>query len=70
MKGHEGVVYRFGQFLLVPGERRLLHGGELVALAGKPFDLPSRCSVRLAIWRRRTSCYSACGPESWSRKSI
>lgn len=39
MKGHEGAVYRFGPFLLVPGERMLLHGGEPVALAGKPFDL-------------------------------
>ncbi len=39
MKGHEGAVYRFGPFLLVPGERRLLHNGELVTLAGKPFDL-------------------------------
>ena len=39
MKGHEGAVYRFGPFLLVPRERRLLHGGESVALAGKPFDL-------------------------------
>jgi DNA-binding winged helix-turn-helix (wHTH) protein/tetratricopeptide (TPR) repeat protein len=39
MKGREGAVYRFGPFLLEPGERRLLHGGEPVELAGKPFDL-------------------------------
>jgi DNA-binding winged helix-turn-helix (wHTH) protein/TolB-like protein/Tfp pilus assembly protein PilF len=39
MKGHEGAVYRFGAFLLVPSERMLLHDGEPVALAGKAFDL-------------------------------
>jgi DNA-binding winged helix-turn-helix (wHTH) protein/TolB-like protein len=39
MKGHEGAVYRFGPFLLVPSERMLLHDGAPVALAGKPFDL-------------------------------
>src|SRR5664279_3980497 len=39
MKGHEGAVYRFGPFLMVPGERRLLRGGEPVALADRPFDL-------------------------------
>ena len=39
MKGHESPAYRFGAFLLVPGERELLHDGEPVALAGKAFDL-------------------------------
>lgn len=39
MKGHESPAYRFGAFLLVPGERALLHDGEPVALAGKAFDL-------------------------------
>ncbi|MGE5336439.1 MAG: winged helix-turn-helix domain-containing protein [Gemmatimonadota bacterium] len=39
MKGHEGPVYRFGAFLLVPTERLLLLDGEPVALAGKAFDL-------------------------------
>lgn len=39
MKGHEGPVYRFGAFVLVPGERLLLHDGEPVALTGKAFDL-------------------------------
>ena len=39
MQPHEGVVYRFGAFLLVPSERMLLHDGEPVALAGKAFDL-------------------------------
>jgi DNA-binding winged helix-turn-helix (wHTH) protein/TolB-like protein len=39
MKGHEGAVYRFGPFLLVPAERLLLRDGEPVGLAGKPFDL-------------------------------
>lgn len=39
MREHEGAVYRFGAFLLVPSERVLLHDGEPVALAGKAFDL-------------------------------
>lgn len=39
MKGHESPAYRFGAFLLVPGERALLHDGEPVVLAGKAFDL-------------------------------
>jgi adenylate cyclase len=39
MKGHEGPVYRFGAFQLVPSERLLLHDGEAVALTGKAFDL-------------------------------
>jgi DNA-binding winged helix-turn-helix (wHTH) protein/TolB-like protein/Tfp pilus assembly protein PilF len=39
MKGHEGSTYRFGPFLLLPGERMLLHEGESIALAGKAFDL-------------------------------
>lgn len=39
MKGHEGLAYRFGAFLLIPSERTLLHEGEPVALAGKAFDL-------------------------------
>jgi adenylate cyclase len=39
MKGHEDLAYRFGAFLLNPGERLLLFDGEPVALAGKAFDL-------------------------------
>jgi DNA-binding winged helix-turn-helix (wHTH) protein/TolB-like protein len=39
MKGHESAAYRFGAFLLMPGERMLLYDGEPVALAGKAFDL-------------------------------
>lgn len=39
MRGHEGLVYCFGPFLLRPGERMLLHGSEPVMLAGKAFDL-------------------------------
>lgn len=39
MKGHEELAYRFGPFWLSPSERKLLHDGEPVALAGKPFDL-------------------------------
>jgi DNA-binding winged helix-turn-helix (wHTH) protein/TolB-like protein/tetratricopeptide (TPR) repeat protein len=39
MRGHEGPAYCFGPFLLVPGERMLLHRGEPIALAGKAFDL-------------------------------
>jgi serine/threonine-protein kinase len=39
MRGHEGPAYRFGPFLLLPAERRLLHHGEPIALAGKAFDL-------------------------------
>jgi DNA-binding winged helix-turn-helix (wHTH) protein/tetratricopeptide (TPR) repeat protein len=39
MKGHEGSAYRFGPFLLCPGERLLLHDGEPITLAGKAYDL-------------------------------
>jgi DNA-binding winged helix-turn-helix (wHTH) protein/TolB-like protein/Flp pilus assembly protein TadD len=39
MRGHEGLVYRFGPFLLHPGERMLLRGSESITLAGKAFDL-------------------------------
>ncbi len=39
MNGHDTAVYGFGNFLLVPKERVLLHQGEPVALAGKAFDL-------------------------------
>ena len=39
MRGHEGLVYRFGPFLLRPGERMLLRGSEPITLAGKAFDL-------------------------------
>lgn len=39
MTDHEGVVYRFGPFLLAPSERVLLYDGERVALGGKAFDL-------------------------------
>lgn len=39
MKGHEGSAYRFGPFLLYPGERLLLHDGQPVTLAGKAYDL-------------------------------
>jgi DNA-binding winged helix-turn-helix (wHTH) protein/TolB-like protein len=39
MRGHEGLVYRFGPFLLRPGERMLLRDGEPITLASKAFDL-------------------------------
>lgn len=39
MNGHESPAFRFGAFLLVPGERLLLLDGEAVALTGKAFDL-------------------------------
>lgn len=39
MKAFEQAVYRFGEFVLLPGERQLLFRGEPVALAGKAFDL-------------------------------
>jgi DNA-binding winged helix-turn-helix (wHTH) protein/TolB-like protein/Flp pilus assembly protein TadD len=39
MKGHEAPAYRFGPFLLYPGERLLLHDGQPITLAGKAFDL-------------------------------
>ena len=39
MKSHEHLVFRFGEFTLVPGERRLLRNGEPVALTGKAFDM-------------------------------
>jgi len=39
MKGHEGPAYRFGPFLLSPGERLLLHDGQPITLAGKAYDL-------------------------------
>ncbi len=39
MKGHEGPAYRFGPFLLCPGERLLLHDGQPITLAGKAYDL-------------------------------
>jgi DNA-binding winged helix-turn-helix (wHTH) protein/TolB-like protein len=39
MKGHEAAAYRFGPFLLYPGERLLLHDGQPVTLAGKAYDL-------------------------------
>ena len=39
MQPHEQATFRFGHFLLVPGERLLLSGGKPVALTGKAFDL-------------------------------
>jgi DNA-binding winged helix-turn-helix (wHTH) protein len=39
MKPHEQVVFRFGDFVLVPAERRLLRSGSPLALTGKAFDL-------------------------------
>jgi DNA-binding winged helix-turn-helix (wHTH) protein len=39
MKPHEQATFRFGRFVLVPGERLLLCEGKPVALTGKAFDL-------------------------------
>ena len=39
MKPHEQTVFRFGDFVLNPGERRLLRHGKPLALSGKAFDL-------------------------------
>ena len=39
MKPHEQAVFRFGDFVLVPGERQLLRDGKPLALTGKAFDL-------------------------------
>ncbi len=39
MKSHEQPTFRFGRFLLVPGERLLLSNGAPLALSGKAFDL-------------------------------
>src|ERR1041385_385339 len=39
MNARETEVYSFGRFLLIPRERRLLRGGEPVALPAKAFDL-------------------------------
>jgi len=39
MKPHEQATFRFGRFVLVPSERRLLSDGKPVALTGKAFDL-------------------------------
>ncbi|HEV7578311.1 MAG TPA: winged helix-turn-helix domain-containing protein [Caldimonas sp.] len=39
MKPHEQAIYRFGEFILMPSERRLLRHGKPVALTGKAFDL-------------------------------
>ena len=39
MKLHEQTVFRFGAFVLVPGERLLLRDGKPLALTGKAFDL-------------------------------
>ena len=39
MKPHEQATFRFGGFVLVPGERLLLSEGKAVALTGKAFDL-------------------------------
>jgi len=39
MKPHEHAVFRFGEFVLVPGERLLLRDGKPLALTGKAFDL-------------------------------
>lgn len=39
MSPHEQAVFRFGDFMLVPAERRLLRDGIPLALTGKAFDL-------------------------------
>ena len=39
MKLHEQTVFRFGAFVLVPGERLLLRDGKPLAVTGKAFDL-------------------------------
>ncbi|MEO6746613.1 MAG: winged helix-turn-helix domain-containing protein, partial [Caldimonas sp.] len=39
MKPHEQATFRFGRFVLVPSERRLLADGKGIALTGKAFDL-------------------------------
>jgi DNA-binding winged helix-turn-helix (wHTH) protein/TolB-like protein/tetratricopeptide (TPR) repeat protein len=39
MKPHEQAIFRFGDFVLVPGERLLLRDGKPLALTGKAFDL-------------------------------
>ena len=39
MKPHEQATFRFGRFMLVPGERLLLSDGKALALTGKAFDL-------------------------------
>ena len=39
MSPHEQATFRFGRFVLVPGERLLLSDGKPLALTGKPFDL-------------------------------
>ena len=39
MKTNEQSAFRFGDFVLVPGERQLLHGGMALAMTGKAFDL-------------------------------
>lgn len=39
MKPHEQAAFRFGGFMLVPGERLLLLDGKPLALTGKAFDL-------------------------------
>jgi DNA-binding winged helix-turn-helix (wHTH) protein/TolB-like protein len=39
MKAHEQTVFRFGAFVLVPGERLLLRDGKPLPLTGKAFDL-------------------------------
>lgn len=39
MSPHEQVVFRFGDFMLVPAERRLLRDGHPLVMTGKAFDL-------------------------------
>jgi DNA-binding winged helix-turn-helix (wHTH) protein/TolB-like protein/Tfp pilus assembly protein PilF len=39
LRPHEPAVFRFGEFTLVPSERRLLRDGNPLALTGKSFDL-------------------------------
>ena len=39
MSPHEQAVFRFGDFMLVPAERRLLRDGKPLVLTGKSFDL-------------------------------
>ena len=39
MKPHEQATFRFGRFVLVPGERLLLSEGKAIPLTGKAYDL-------------------------------
>jgi DNA-binding winged helix-turn-helix (wHTH) protein len=47
MRGLEDQAFEFGNFVLVPGERLLMHAGAPVPLTGKAFEL-------LAVLLRRS----------------